>query len=186
MPSSIDPTQVYIQTLIGMNATPEDVINYIEEQKLDVQSAAYGDLKNSTNALQALSYYGARNVDVANLQTTATKPIISAANQMVSDTQLAKRQNEINQWAAQNKLDTLFVYQQLFIILCATIILVYLMQRGLLSSTAFYMFVAIFALIFTLTIVNRAQYTDTIRDKKYWNKRSFEKQTPVPLTICSS
>jgi len=99
---------------------------------------------------------------------------------------LAKRQNEINQWASQNKLDTLFVYQQLFIILCATIILVYLMQRGLLSSTAFYMFVAIFALIFTLTIVNRAQYTDTIRDKKYWNKRTFEKQTPVPLTICSS
>jgi len=48
------------------------------------------------------------------------------------------------------------------------------------------MFVAIFALIFTLTIVNRAQYTDTIRDKKYWNKRTFEKQTPVPLTICSS
>lgn len=183
---SIDQNQVVIQALIGTNASANDVIQVIEDQKIDAQNAAYGDLKNSTNALQALSYYGARNVDVANLQTTAAAPVIATANQMVSDTQLAKRQNEINQWAAQNKLDTLFVYQQLFIILCATIILVYLMQRGLLSSTAFYMFVAIFALIFTLTIVNRAQYTDTIRDKKYWNKRSFEKQTPVPLTICNS
>ena len=183
---SIDQYRVVIQTLIGMNSTPEEVINAIEEQKLDAQSAAYGDLKNSTNALQALSYYGARNNDISNLQTTSSAPISIAANQMAADTQLAKRQTEINQWTAQNKLDTLFVYQQLFIILCATIILVYLMQRGLLSSTAFYMLVAIFALIFTLTIVNRAQYTDTIRDKKYWNKRTFEKQTPVPLTICSS
>ena len=99
---------------------------------------------------------------------------------------LAKRQNEINQWDAGNKLDTLFVYQQILIILCAIIIMTYLFKQGFLSSTAFWSLTAILVLIVIFTIVNRAQYTYLIRDTRYWDKRQFPvNMTPIPsINIC--
>ena len=99
---------------------------------------------------------------------------------------LAKRQNEINQWDAGNKLDTLFVYQQLLIILCATIILLYLMKRGLLSTTVFLILVTVMGLIFIFTIVNRVQYTNRLRDGRFWNKRKFEQQPPIAINCDSA
>ena len=104
----------------------------------------------------------------------------------VFDAGLAKRQNEINQWEAGNKLDTLFVYQQMLIILSAVIIMTYLLKKGILPSTVFWSITGILAAIFAFTVARRAQYTDKIRDNRYWNKRQFHvDQTPVPMiNIC--
>lgn len=169
----------------GTSANVDPLLVDIQKQKGAAIDAAYGDLKDSTNALHALYYYGARDADLSGAQSVALDAIGSSANQLVMDHQFAKRQNDINQWTASNKLDTLFVYQQLLIILCAIVILVYLMKRGLLSPTAMYMITAILGLIFIFTVLNRTQYTQTLRDKKFWNKRVFEKQDPIP-SICSS
>jgi hypothetical protein len=157
----------------------------ISTQKTQAFNAAYGDLQNNTNALHALYYYGLRNADLSGAQNIAINTLETSAKELAHDHQLAKRQNEVNQWTASNKLDTLFVYQQLLIILCATIILLYLVKRGLLSTTVFLILLTVMALIFIFTIVNRVQYTNKLRDGRFWNKRRFEKQDPVPVD-CNS
>jgi len=162
------------------------LLQSIQQQKGSAINAAYGDLQDSTNALHALYYYGARDADLSGAQSVALQAIGRSANELQMDEQLAKRQNEINQWSASNKLDTLFVYQQLLIIISATIVLVYLMKRGLLSPTAMYMIAGLLVLIFIFTILNRGQYTKTLRDKRFWNKRVFEKQDPLPISICNT
>ena len=102
----------------------------------------------------------------------------------VFDAGLARRQNEINQWEAGNNMDTLFIYQQMLIILSAVIIMTYLLKKGILSTTVFWSLTGILAAIFAFTVANRAQFTDKIRDTRYWNKRQFPvNMTPIP-TIC--
>jgi hypothetical protein len=157
----------------------------VAQQKEAAYGAALQDLQTSANAIHALYYYGRRNTDLSGAQTMALNTMTATTNQMLNDQGLAKRQSEVNEWTANNKLDTLFIYQQLLIILCTTIILVYFLKRGLISTTVFFMIVGILALIFIFTIINRAQYTNKLRDTQYWNKRNFEKQTPVSVTACS-
>ena len=156
----------------------------VQTQKSTAFGAAIQDLITSTNAAHALYYYGVRNNDLAAAQDVALNTLAGSVDQMNSDKNLAKRQREINEWTANNKLDTLFVYQQLLIILCATIILVYLLKRGLISTTVFFMIVGVIGLIFIFTIINRVQYTNKLRDGQFWNRRSFEKASPVNLTVC--
>jgi len=158
----------------------EPLLRAIEDQKTSALNAAYGDLQDSTNSLHALYYYGAREMDLSGAQSIALEALKRPAQELVQDKQLAKRQNEINQWTSSNKLDTLFVYQQILIALCVTIILVYLMKRGILSTTVFYLIEIVLLLIIVFVIISRSQYTNNLRDKRYWNKRTFEKQVPIP------
>jgi len=170
-----------VQAANNTAANTLPALTAISTQKTQAFNAAYGDLQNNTNALHALYYYGLRNADLSGAQNIAIDTLQTSAKQLIHDQQLAKRQNEVNQWTASNKLDTLFVYQQLLIILCATIILLYLMKRGLLSTTVFLILVTIMGLIFIFTIVNRVQYTNKLRDGRFWNKRRFEQQQPVAI-----
>ena len=158
----------------------------VRAQKTTAFDAAIQDLTTSTNAAHALYYYGIRNNDLKAAQDVALNTLQGSVDQMDSDKNLAKRQHQINEWTANNKLDTLFVYQQLLIILCTTIVLVYLLKRGLISTTVFFIIVGAVGLIFVFTIINRVQYTNKLRDGKFWNKRSFEQASPVNATICPS
>jgi len=168
-------------------AAREALLTSVTQQKTGAYTNAYSDLRGSSDAIRALYYYGLRDKDLQKSQASELVSITATTNQLLSDKQLAERQNEINQWTASNKLDTLFVYQILLMMLCGTIILFYLMKRGLLSTTVFFIMVGVLALVFVFVIIRRVQYTNTLRDKRYWNKRSFEKQNPAPpISLCSS
>ena len=40
-------------------------------------------------------------------------------------------------------------------------------------------------IIFVLIVINRSQYTDVLRNKRYWNKQIFEgKYGKIPLPLC--
>jgi ABC-type siderophore export system fused ATPase/permease subunit len=174
------------QAALGQDvATQSDLEEAVQQQKSTAFGAAIQDLTTSTNAAHALYYYGLRNNDLKTAQDIALNTITGSVNQMNSDKALSKRQHEINEWTANNKLDTLFVYQQLLIILCTTIVLVYLLKRGLISTTVFFIIIITIGLIFIFTIINRVQYTNKLRDGRFWNKRSFELVTPVD-NICPS
>jgi hypothetical protein len=180
--------QVSSQTLLiaGQGQTQSQLEDAILQQKSTAYGSALSDLQASTNAAHALYYYGLRNADLSGAQGVALTTLKNSVQQMNNDKSLAKRQNEINEWTANNKLDTLFVYQQLLIILCSTIILVYLWKRGLLSTTVFFIIIGLLGLIFLFTIVNRLQYTNKLRDTQYWNKRKFEQTNNANVTVCPS
>jgi hypothetical protein len=108
------------------------------------------------------------------------------ADAILNDRDLAKRQYEINQWTAGNGMDTLFIYQQLLIIVCTVIVLLFIWRQGIISNVMFFGVLFVLVCIFVFTIVNRAQYTNFLRDKRFWNRRLFPtyKKIPVP-NICS-
>ena len=81
------------------------------------------------------------------------------------------RNREIKEWYYNNKLDTLFVFQLIFISICFLAVLAYLIKLGYINSAVFGIVVGINIVVLILLIANRAVYTDILRDKRYWSKR---------------
>lgn len=176
---NLQDLQTYVQQ------AQQNLFNDVTGKKDAAIQNAYGELKANTNALHGINYYAKRNEQLNSIQNDIVETAQKQATAVQSDSNLAKRQNEINEWEAQNKQDTLFVYSQLLIILSTTVILAYLMSIGILSSYVFYCVVLALVLVFIFTIVNRAQYTRSIRDRRFWNKRRFPTDTtPLNTNIC--
>ena len=81
------------------------------------------------------------------------------------------RQGEINEWQAQNKLDTLFFLQTTFLFFTLIVFLIFLRQYGVVTNGMLWMIVSFFTLILVGILWNRASYTNYSRDKRYWNRR---------------
>lgn len=93
------------------------------------------------------------------------------------------RQGEINEWQAQNKLDTLFFLQILFLFFSVMVILLYLRQGKVLSATSVYSAIGFFLLVVIAVLWNRVSYTNISRDTRYWNRRHI---TANPNALSSS
>ena len=94
---------------------------------------------------------------------------------------LANRQNEINEWTYGNKLDTLFVFQILFITILLSSGFVYLQKLGFYSPALLGVLTGILLFIDIVIIINRANWTSRVRDQRYWNRRQFghfDRDTP--------
>lgn len=147
----------------------------VENLKQRVYSDETGSFYNALNAADTSSrtttQYGlllSRNrtiSDMARNQISQNKTLNKAAKDTFT------RQGEINEWSAQNKLDTLFFLQVLFLFFTAAVVLVYLRQADILPSTAMYILLGILLVIVIGTFWNRASYTLGNRDKRYWNRR---------------
>jgi hypothetical protein len=86
---------------------------------------------------------------------------------------LATRQTQVNEWAYHNKMDTLFVFQILFISLLFVAILLVLKGQGLLGGGFVWYSLFIVMLLDVIIIVNRSVYTNTRRDSQMWNRKRF-------------
>jgi hypothetical protein len=125
---------------------------------------------SETNSTQTTNYATLLNrnqtlTDVANSVASNNNRIGGTAKDTYS------RQAEISEWAAQNKMDTLFFFQTLFIYLCVFIALLFLRQYGILPNSAFWIFMTVLTIIIIGIFWNRASYTSAKRDKRYWNRR---------------
>ena len=81
------------------------------------------------------------------------------------------RQAEINEWQAQNKLDTLFFLQLTFLFFTLMVVLIFLRQYGVMTNGMLWTVVSVLVLLLLGTLWNRASYTNNSRDKRYWNRR---------------
>ena len=157
----------------------------VTAQKDGAFGKLYGDLEQATTTNHAMFYYNQRNDAIGKLQKEVYESRKGAADAVIHDRDLAKRQVELNQWSAGNKLDTLFIYQQLFLILTATIVLLFLWLKGAIGAPLFVGVVLVLIAIFTFTVVERAQFTQFLRDGRYWNRRKFPTYTGIPVpNIC--
>lgn len=94
-------------------------------------------------------------------------------NDHIYNMDLATRQVEINEWTYHNKMDTLFVFQLVFLALLTISILFGLQRYGLVGSAFAWYATAIIGVLCVVLIVNRAYYTAMLRDQRYWNERRF-------------
>jgi len=99
---------------------------------------------------------------------------------------LTRRQVEINEWYYENKRETLFVLQLILLTALTVVILLAAKSYGFIGPQG-----ADFILLFVLVVaagtwLYRWYYTTYIRDRRYWNNRSFKPgNIPVP-SLCQS
>ena len=173
--------QAYLQ------ASQAKLYNDITSAKDESIQKVYGDLQRASDTGNAIYYYYKRNTDLDKIQAQVFDSQKGSADAVIHDRDLAKRQYEINQWSSSNKMDSLFVYSQLFIILCTVSLLVFVGYNGILPPMAIAIISLIVIIIFIFTIVNRSQYTNFLRDGRFWNRRKFPVYNPVPTpNICDA
>jgi hypothetical protein len=141
-----------------------------------------------TNSNQALLYgmYLSRNKTISDAAVDLT-----LRNKMFDNgtSETYARQGEINEWEAQNKFDTLFFLQCMFIYLTGFIILVYMWRKGLLPSSTYYYIIIIMTVVLIGIFWNRYMYTTTYRDNRYWNRRYIGLDSSLntpPTETCES
>jgi hypothetical protein len=150
-----------------------DLYNAVTKEHSDNYQKVYGDMTRSSNTIKNISYYHVRNTDLDKTQEAIFSNAKNNADAAVFDSQVAKRQFEINEWTVGNKQDTLFVMQLLFIALTFIAPLLYLTRIELLPTSVFIGIVSLITIALILTFVIRYQYTDKTRDYRFWNRRRF-------------
>ena len=137
----------------------------------------FTDAQRNNSIQHTMFYYLQRNRDVQMLGDAIKNKNESEIGSTKYNNQLATRQYEINEWSYNNKMDTLFVFQLLFITIALAAGLMFLSKIGLISQTIVGMLVGILLVIDILILVNRMRYTNKSRNKRYWNKRNFPTKT---------
>jgi hypothetical protein len=175
----------YTTALRGM--TDQQKQSYFETQKQELlgdilQDRAgtfqktFTDAARNNSVQHSLFFYQQRNRDLQNVGTALKNQNEATIGTTKYNNQLATRQYEINEWSYNNKLDTLFVFQILFVTVLVAAALAYLNKIGLLSTTILGMIVGVLLIVDIAILINRYNYTKKVRDQRYWNRRTFEKK----------
>lgn len=138
-----------------------------------------------TNA-EAAMYYLSRTKDLHDLAKDTDEVTLSQLDVLNVNSGLSVRQNEINEWSNQNKLDTLFFLQTLFIGLCLIAFVLFLKVSGIVPTRVFIMVTIIVGILIVLTFILRHRFTSVSRDSRYWNKARFPKQADENTSSSSS
>ena len=136
-------------------------------------------IKGVDTNIGSAMYYLARTKDLENLARDADKITKDQLNVIDVNENLSLRQNEVNEWSNQNKLDTLFFLQVMFVGLCFIGVLLFLSINGIIPSYLFKMISLVVTILILLTLVIRARFTSVARDSRYWHKARFPKQPDV-------
>ena len=162
-----------------------NVFREVVKQKDDTFQKVFGDLDRSAKVQEAVSMYQKRTQELSNIQQQVYDNQQESANAIIDDKSMAHRKHEMNEWTVNNKMDTLFVMSSLFIMLSALLLITALWKWGMISASLWVLLGAPLLLIFSLIVVNRSQYTDILRNKRYWNKQIFEgKYGKIPIPSC--
>lgn len=175
----------YTAALRGM--TPQQKQNYFESQKeqyvtglLDDREATFQKTHTDAtrnNAIQSsFFYYQQRNRDMSELGEYLENKNEGQIDVSRYNNQLALRQYQQNEWTANNKMDTLFIFQILFITVLLAAGLTYLHKLGFFGGPLLGMLTGIILFVDIAIIVNRSSYTAKVRDQRYWNRRQFSKK----------
>jgi len=158
-----------------------ELYNSVTKEHSDNFQKVYGDLQRAGDTTKNILYYHVRNKDLDSMQQGLFDKAKGSADAASMNSQNAKRQFEMNEWSSENKRDTLFVLQLIFIVLTITAPLLYFQRMGALPNTIFYGIVGLLVVAVILTIAVRAQYTNMSRDNRFWNRRRFAQMGGPPV-----
>ena len=157
--------------------SPATTIN-ADDTMYTIRTANQDNLIQSMNLADSSSQnmlaYGqllSRNNTLASLTNDLTMQNQMLGGKSVRDTYT--RQGQINEWQAQNKLDTLFFLQILFLFFVVTVLMLYLRRYQILPAISFYILESVALLIVLGVLWSRSSYTARDRDNRFWNRRYF-------------
>lgn len=151
----------------------DDLVNELSNTKATAFSDTYASLENIGNNYNAAQFYNQQSKRLSGVLTDVANQSGKNAAILNQNTDVNTRNAEIKEWYFNDKLDTLFVLQILFISLCFLGFLAFLMKQGYFGMGFFGMLVGVLVIGIILVIANRAVYTEKVRDKRYWSKRGF-------------
>ena len=147
----------------------------LQSEILDYNNAEFKNvfspsMISSTSAINTGRLVG-RNSTISDISQQLIEQNTNTRNSYIQAKDTYTRQGEINEWQAQNKLDTLFFLQILFVYFSIVVILLYLRQAKMVSDTGVFGTVGFLLLIVIGVLWNRVSYTNMSRDSRYWNRR---------------
>lgn len=164
--------------------TSAQLKTYTDENKNDLRTTLTNNLAASFLPGLNLTSASANNYDILTNYTINSRNLddtlkdlksqqtvnLNIANRNVAT---ASRFREIKEWYYNNKLDTLFVFQLIFISILFLAVLAYLSKLNIIGIGVVGAMVGVLVVVNVLVIANRAIYTEKVRDKRYWSKRAF-------------
>jgi len=176
MPSSIDYAfpavdQAIIAELGKVDNSTIDtssVIGTIVSGELSSLNQSFNSAESSGQNVLTYAMMMSRNTTIDSIASDLTEKNVKSGGGL-KDT--FTRQGEINEWQAQNKLDTLFFLQILFLFFTVLTMLVFCMKYGIISSSSFNFTLVLLVVIVIGVLWNRSSYTNVSRDKRLWNRR---------------
>jgi len=175
-----DPNQL----ALFLQNQQDNVFKNVVKQKEDTFQKVYGDLNRAGKSQESVLMYNLRNKQLADVQEQVYTNQKHNADAVTEDKSMAHRKNEMNEWSVNNKKDTLFVFSSLFLMLTGLTLITVLYRMSLISPYLWGFFAAFMIIIFTIIVVRRSQYTNVLRDKRYWNKQIFPSQYGQIQAIC--
>jgi hypothetical protein len=158
------------------------LLTEINDTKKGVFDKVYSDSTTAANSVMNTYYYYRSNKELLDTNSKLASKTAEEGTNLKYNHDLAKRQFELNEWAVQNKRDTLFVYQFGFIAVCAVTILTLLKKNSILPGGLYYYLLFTVIAIFIMIVLYKAIYGERVRDKFYWNKRKFGKYATTPAS----
>ena len=161
-----------------------DVMDNVEKTKSQRYVDMADQISGADNNITSAAYYLARTDDLKNLASDVDTLTLEQLNVADLNKEVIGRQYEINEWSNQNKLDTLYFLQLLFVILTFVSMLLFLKTNNLISQSLFALLTTLAGLFAVFVLVFRARYTKVVRDDRYWHKARFPRQhDPFPLQV---
>ena len=168
-----------------LQSQQENVYNDIVKQKEDTFNKVYGDFERASKVEESILMYNKRSKELTDMVDNVYQNQEIAASAILQDKNLASRKHEMNEWSVGNKQDTLFVLSSLFLLLSGLLLLTGIWRLGLISSALWVGLATPMIIIFILIALSRWRYTDTMRNKRYWNKKIFEgKSQKITIPSC--
>jgi len=153
----------------------QDLNAKIQEIQSNISTTERNNFLQNINAADGQS----SNTLTYSMMLSRNKSISDISKDMIADNQQLKngpkdtyaRQGEINEWQAQNKLDTLFFLQLTFLYFSVIVFLMFLRRTGIVPGATVMIVISVLTIILIGTLWNRSTYTVFSRDKRYWNRR---------------
>jgi len=166
----------------------QTALNRVKAAKLDRFQYMSEDLTGTDNNITSTAYYVQRAADMTEMANDVDAVATKQLNASTINSGLISRQEEINEWANNNKLDTLFFLQILFITLTFVSSMVFLNSNGLISSYLLNLWIVLASFFAVFVLITRARKTSVLRDGRYWSKMRFgtEKAPPVKPSSTST
>jgi hypothetical protein len=118
-------------------------------------------------------YYDVRNGDLSRAQNSIIQMVEANTSSLRFDTDNTKRQFLINEWYAQNKLESLFFLQVAFLALIGSLLVLMMIRLSMVPASLGKYIIFIISAAAAITGLYRFIYTKYTRDVRYWNKRKF-------------
>lgn len=164
-----------------INANKAQLQDSVVNASSDTFLTNLGSLQQAATTATSTQYYSDQSRNLNNLLGNISVTQGTNLNLANNNSDTATRAKEIKEWYYNNKLDTLFVFQLIFISICALAFIAYLSKIGIIGSYLVGTLIAVIIVIMIFLISNRATYTDMVRDKRYWSKRAYS----VPGSLLS-